>query len=196
MLKIGLTGGIGSGKTIVADFFAHLGIPVIDADLIAHSITSDHSEASNAIRRAFGDDFFTATSKLDRRKLREEVFKNPDKLQQLEAILHPRIRKEILRQLEALSYETHPYCIIAIPLIIESGMLDLVDRLIVVDVPEEIQIQRVIKRDNVDRAQVEHILSRQASRTDRLAAADFVIDNSQDLETTREQVQTIDNLLC
>lgn len=195
MLRVGLTGGIGAGKTLVSNYFADLGIPVIDADHIAHALTVAGSPACEAIKAEFGTDFFFANGALDRRKLRQAVFSNPAQLKRLEAILHPRIRERIEAEVGQLREEGTPYCIVAMPLLIEADMLDLVDKLIVVDVPEAMQIQRVIERDQTSPGLVEKILGQQASRDRRLALADHVIDNSASQAATRRQVEALDNAL-
>ncbi len=193
MLRVGLTGGIGSGKTLVSNLFAELGIPVVDADEISRELTATPDAAgSRAIRDRFGPDFFLADGQLDRRKLRETVFTEPRRLRELEAILHPLVRNRIGRELDRLEREGHPYCIVSIPLLIEAGMDDLVDRIIVVDAPESLQLERVIKRDASSADETRKILSRQASREARLAHADHVIDNSTTPEATRKQVVALD----
>ncbi len=192
MKAIGLTGGIGSGKTLVAQMFADLDVPIIDADRIAHQLTTPGSPACKQIETAFGSDFFHADGALDRRKLRNAVFDDPTALKRLEAILHPMIRQRIGDELEQLGERQHDYCIVSVPLLIETGMTDLVDRIIVIDVPEALQIARVSKRDQVPAEEVRKILDRQASRAQRLATADFIIDNSGSIEHTRNQVERLD----
>ena len=196
MLRVGLTGGIGSGKTLVSRLFAELGIPVVDADEISRALTATpDAPGSRAIRDRFGPDFFLADGRLDRRKLRETVFTEPRRLSELEAILHPLVRNRIERELDRLEREGHPYCIVSIPLLIEAGMDDLVDRIIIVDAPEALQLERVIKRDASSADETRRILSRQASREARLAHADHVIDNSTTPEATRKQVVALDRQL-
>ncbi len=192
MKSIGLTGGIGSGKTLVARMFADLGVPVIDADQIAHALTTPGSTACRRIEETFGSDFFDADGSLDRRRLRNVVFDDPAALQRLEAILHPLIRERIVAAITDLATQRHDYCIVSIPLLIETGMTDLVDHIVVVDVPEHVQIARVIRRDGVSAEEARKILDRQANRTQRLAAADFVIDNSGSIERTRDSVGRLD----
>ena len=196
MLRVGLTGGIGAGKTLVSNLFAELGIPVVDADKISRELTATpDAPGSRAIRDRFGPDFFLADGQLDRRKLRETVFTEPRRLRELEAILHPLVRNQIGRELDRLEREGHPYCIVSIPLLIEAGMDDLVDRIIVVDAPESLQLERVIKRDASSVDETRKILSRQASREARLAHADFVIDNSTTPKATHKQVVALDRQL-
>lgn len=196
MLRVGLTGGIGSGKTTVSDRFSALGIPVIDADSIAYELTQKGGAGYEAIIEEFGPEVTTPEGELDRRRLRQIVFSDPQQLARLEAILHPLVRQRITQRLDQLEQETNaPYCIISVPLIIEADMLDLVDRLIVVDVPEEVQVARASQRDGTSEAEIARILKRQASRAQRLAAADLVIDNSGDLASTQRQIEAIDALL-
>ena len=195
MRKVGLTGGIGSGKTTVSDLFSRRDIPIIDADIIAHQLTQRGNPTLELIRQQFGDSIFFSSGDLDRRKLREQVFDFPDRLRQLEGILHPRIRQEIRQQISALENTNKPYCIVAIPLILETGMLDLVDELIVVDIPEELQLERAQHRDNAGKAQIQKIIDQQATRSTRIDAADYVIDNSKSPAATYEQVKSIDKIL-
>jgi dephospho-CoA kinase len=170
-LVVGLTGGIGSGKTTVADGFSALGIPVIDADQIAHELVEPGQPALDKIIAAFGVDCLTADGHLDRQSIREIVFKDELQRHRLEAILHPEIRQQI-RSLIA-SIRT-PYCIVVIPLLLETGQQDLVQRILVVDTPEEKQISRVAVRDK---------MNSQLDRDTRLAAADDVIINDNGLES-------------
>ena len=144
MLKIGLTGGIGSGKSTVARFFAGFGIPVIDADDIAHKLVEPGQPALERIRLAFGDDIIKSDGCLNRAKLRDIVFADGRQKQKLEALLHPRIFLRIQRDIDVLDAS---YCIISIPLLFETGMTEIVDRILVIDCPVETQIERVQKRD-------------------------------------------------
>lgn len=187
-LVVGLTGGIGSGKSTVADMFAALDVPVIDADEIAREVVAPGRPALAEIVREFGDGVQTAGGGLDRGALRELVFPEPARRARLEAILHPRIRGEMQRRLHAVRA---PYCILCIPLLLEAGQLDMVDRVLVVDLPREEQIRRTRARDGVARETVEAILDAQADRTRRQQAADDVIDNSGPLEALHEQVESL-----
>lgn len=183
MLKIGLTGGIGSGKTVVADRFAGHGIAVIDTDALAHSITAANGIAMPLIAAQFGPSFLTAEGALDRAKMRALVFSDAVAKKKLEAITHPLIRAESERAIQAA---TGPYLILVVPLLIESGSwTQRVDRVLVVDCPENLQIERVIRRNGFPREQVEAIMAQQATRSQRLAAADDLIDNG---DTTLENV--------
>lgn len=175
MLKIGLTGGIGSGKTVVAERFASHGVAVIDTDAIAHGITAANGIAMPLIAARFGPSFLTEDGALDRARMRTLVFGDPAAKKNLEAITHPLIRAESERAIQAA---TGPYLILVVPLLIESGTwAQRVDRVLVVDCPESRQIERVMRRNGFAREQVEAIMAHQASRAQRLAAADDVIEN-------------------
>lgn len=174
MLSVGLTGGIGCGKSTVARTFAALGVPVIDADLIARELVRPGSPALAAIVRAFGPGVLTVSGELDRRALRERVFRDPEARARLEALLHPLVREAIAARRREIRA---PYCLIVVPLLIEAGMTDLVDRVLVVDCDPEQQLKRVCARDGVEPAQVRAIMQAQADRGTRLAAADDVIEN-------------------
>lgn len=172
---IGLTGGIGSGKTTVANLFATHGIAIIDTDAIAHSITAPGGAAMPAIRRDFGDAFVAPDGSLDRARMREAVFSDNAAKVRLEAITHPLIRTECER---AAAEAEGPYLIFVVPLLVESGTWrERVQRILVVDCTEETQIARVMSRNRFTREQVQAIMARQASRAQRLAVADDVIDN-------------------
>ena len=146
MLRIGLTGGIGSGKSTVAALFAHRGIPVIDTDVIARELVGPGQPALAEIAREFGNDLVTANGELDRGRLRQRVFDDPAARRRLEAILHPRIRAAVQQRLAALDT---PYCLIVIPLLVETKFDEFVDRVLVVDVDEEYQRERTSRRDGV-----------------------------------------------
>lgn len=186
MLAVGLTGGIGSGKSRVSDAFARLGVPVIDTDIIARELVAPGQPALDEIRAAFGDTVFTAEGELDRRALRQRIFSQPDQRRKLEAILHPRIRAEVRRQTAALSA---PWVLIVIPLLLESGQGDLVQRVLVVDAPVELQRARTTQRDQISEEEVDRILAAQLSREQRLAAADDVIVNDGSLADLQQQVE-------
>ena len=189
MLVIGLTGGIGSGKSTVAQLFAAMGVPVIDMDMIAHQVVEPGQPALEQITREFGSDILDDKGRLDRRRLRELIFNSKDKRLRLEAILHPLIRQETQRQLSELDA---PYCIVVIPLLLESQQDSLVDRILVIDVPESLQISRTKKRDNISSEAAQKILAAQVDRDSRLAAADDVIDNSVELSQIRDRVSELD----
>ena len=189
---IGLTGGIGSGKSVVAQRLADLGATVIDADDIAHRITAPGGCAIPAIEATFGPEYITADGSLDRAKMRRLVFENPSALQSLEAITHPLIRSETAHQ-AALAHQNGAfYLLFVVPLLIESGAWrKLLDRLIVIDCPPEKQIQRVMQRSKLSQIEVEQIIAKQATRADRLAAADTVIVNDGSLADLLPQVDAL-----
>ena len=189
---IGLTGGIGSGKTAVSNLFAQLGAGIVDTDLIAHQITAPGGKAIPLIRDHFGSEFIDNGGALDRAKMRSLVFLNPEAKMALEAITHPLIRQETLRQAGQLTDAGVPYLLLVVPLLIESGAwIDQIDYLVVVDCPEESQIQRVMHRSNLSRTEVEAILKAQASRQERLALANAVIDNQGKLSELKTAVQEL-----
>lgn len=174
--SIGLTGGIGSGKSTVADMFAARGASLVDTDLIAHQLTMPNGVAIPAIREQFGPSFLTAEGAMDRARMREYVFANPAAKARLEAILHPLIRIETER---AAAQTQGTYLIFVVPLLVESGTWkERVSRILVVDCTEETQIRRVMARSGLSETQVRAIMAAQASRTARLEAADDVIDNN------------------
>ncbi|PXX43981.1 dephospho-CoA kinase [Undibacterium pigrum] len=184
--SLGLTGGIGSGKTTIANMFAELGAALIDTDLIAHELTMPGGLAIPAIREQFGSEFIAADGAMDRAAIRQLVFGSLEQKHKLEAILHPLIRSET----ERLAAEARgDYRIFVVPLLVESGnWKQRVDRILVVDCNEETQIRRVMSRNQLSRAQVEAIMRNQARRQDRLNAADDVIVNDGDLKNIREEV--------
>jgi dephospho-CoA kinase len=189
---IGLTGGIGSGKTTVSDLLAKFGAGIIDTDLIAHQMTAPHGAAISQIEKQFGPDFIRADGALNRDKMRSLVFTKPEARKSLEAITHPLIRQEAIRQAMQLSKEASPYLVFVVPLLIESGSwMESIDRLALVDCPEETQIQRVMQRSNLPREEVERILATQASRKERLQHADMVIENQGSLEELEVEVQNL-----
>lgn len=188
MLRIGLTGGIASGKSTVADMFAAHGIPVIDTDLIARDVVTPGSPALEAIRNRFGDSVLTAQGTLDRAELRRTVFENDDRRKELEAILHPRIRQETIDR--AIS-AGGPYQLIVVPLLVESTLKSFVDRIVVVDCATETQLERLLARDAETREQAQRIIASQAGRDERLAIATDVIMNDGDLGETRRQVDAL-----
>ena len=175
MLRVGITGGIGSGKTALTDWLAQKGITVVDADLAARVVVAPGQPALAEIAAAFGIRYLLPDGQLDRAALRELVFADTDKRKALEAITHPRIRKELIRQLAATD---SPYAVLSSPLLLESGQSDLVDVSVVVDVPEAIQIARTMERDGNDQTLVEGIMAAQLARETRKSRADIVIDNS------------------
>lgn len=187
--SIGLTGGIGSGKTTAADLFAARGAAVIDTDRIAHQLTAAGGAAIGEIRAQFGDAFVTESGAMDRAKVRDYVFSDPMAKARLEAILHPLIRSEV----EQAALQAHgDYLIFVVPLLVESGTWkQRVSRVLVVDCKEETQISRVMSRSGLSASQVRAIMAAQASRQERLAAADDVIDNDGDARTLVPQVDRL-----
>ncbi len=188
MLTVGLTGGIGSGKSAVTRLFEDLGVPVIDADQASREVVKPGQPALQQLAQRFGDQIIDSRGELLRKALREIVFTDEQARKDLEAILHPLIRQRIERQLEELS---DPYAVLAIPLLIETGASYQVDRILVVDCPVSEQVRRVSSRDGVSEAQVEAILATQASREQRLKAADDVIENSGTIEELKPRVAAL-----
>lgn len=196
MFAVGLTGGIGSGKTTVADLFAARGVAVIDTDRIAHALTGPDGAAMPALRAAFGAQIAQPDGRLDRAAMRERVFARPQERHALEQILHPMISAQALRE-GADAAKDHAYVMFAIPLLVESGhWLQRVDRVLVVDCEPELQIQRVMARSGLTRAQVEAIIAAQAPRAERRAAAHDVIDNSRGAETLPAAVDALHEKYC
>lgn len=192
---VGLTGGIGSGKTTVCQYFEQLGIAIVDADTIAHDITRIGSPALKTITSHFGKHILLANGELNRAALREIVFNDAGEKHVLETIIHPAIRTEISNQLELASKRDASYCILASPLLIETKQLQLVDKVIVVDLPEESQLKRAATRDAQNSSQIKKIMRAQIDRTKRLSFADYIIDNSVDLQYTQNQVKVIHSQL-
>lgn len=188
-LRIGLTGGIASGKSTVADLFADLGIPVIDTDVIAREVVAPGQPALAEIGARFGEHMLDATGSLDRAAMRKLIFADDQARQDLEAILHPRIGAETRRQSEEAG---GPYQLIVVPLLTGSALRDFVDRVLVVDCDEERQVERLLARDAESVEQARRILAAQSSREDRLAIADDVINNDHSLEHLRDQVADLD----
>lgn len=188
MLKIGLTGGIGSGKSTVARLFEHRGVPVIDADRIARELVEPGRPALQAIREIFGPEVIDPDGRLDRAKLRSKVFSDPEAKLALETLLHPQIFAEMARRAELCQT---PYCILAIPLLVETGAWDRVDRVLVVDCPKALQIERIKRRDRLPEDLILKILASQAPRKERLEVADEVIDNAGDLNDLERQVEEL-----
>lgn len=188
-LVVGLTGGIGSGKSAAADEFARLGATVVDTDAIAHELTQSGGSAIPEVERIFGKDMIGASGAMDRRKMRERVFADPPAKRALEALLHPMIREESRRRIDAAQ---GPYVVHVVPLLVESAdYRSRVDRVLVIDCPEALQIERVRARSGLSEQEVRAMIASQASRADRLAAADDVIDNSGSLDALRKQVAAL-----
>jgi len=188
-LVVGLTGGIGSGKSAAADEFARLGAAVVDTDAIAHELTGAGGAAMPELRRIFGEGVIGSSGAMDRAKMRERVFADPAAKHALEALLHPMIREESRRRIAAART---PYVVHVVPLLVESpGYRERVDRVLLVDCPEALQIERVRARSALPEAEVRAIMASQATRADRLAAANDVIDNSGTLDALRKQVAAL-----
>lgn len=186
---VGLTGGIGSGKSAAVDEFARLGAAVVDTDLIAHRLTGPGGAALPAIERLFGEGFVLPSGAMDRKRMRERVFADPAARKSLESVLHPMIREESERQIAAAA---GTYVVHVVPLLVESGdFRRRVDRVLVVDCPEATQIARVRARSGLSGDEALAIVQSQASRAERLAAADDVIDNGGTLEDLRRQVAAL-----
>ena len=183
---VGLTGGIGSGKSAAADEFARLGATVVDTDVIAREVTATGGAAIPALRGLFGPEFFDASGAMDRTRMRAKVFGDPAAKKSLEAVLHPMIRAESERRIAAA---TGPYVIYVVPLLVESGdYRSRVDRVAVVDCPEEVQLERVRLRSQLPEDEVRRIISSQVPRTHRRAAADDLIDNGGTLGALHKRV--------
>jgi dephospho-CoA kinase len=183
--RVALTGGIASGKSTVANLFAAHGVPVIDTDVIAREVVEPGRPALALVTEAFGADVLDAGGRLDRKRMRERIFTDPAAKRRLEAILHPAIRAEMERQSQAAG---GPYQLLVIPLFTEGGRRDHVDRVLLVDVPEELQVQRVMWRDGVSHGQALASLNAQATRAQRLAMADDVLPNTGRVDDLRERV--------
>lgn len=187
-LRIGLTGGIASGKSTVADMFAEHGVPIIDTDLIARDVVQPGQPGLEEIERVFGAEVIDRDGALRRRRLRELVFADEGKRKTLEAILHPRIRDAALEKAEAAG---GPYQIIVVPLLVGSPMQKMMDRILVVDVSEAVQLERLRQRDEETEEQARRMIAAQSGRADRLGIADDVVANDGSLEETADQVSSL-----
>lgn len=190
MYKIGLTGGIGSGKTIVATLFQKLGVPILDADEITRELMQPGYPAYNNILTHFGSNILAADKQLNRRLLRKIIFANSTEKTWLENVLHPLVR-EILLQRSQQYIDTAPYIILVIPLLLESKNYTWLDRICVVDIPTELQRQRAALRDQQTAAEIDAIINAQIQRPDRLSAADDIIDNKGSLVDTEKQIMAL-----
>jgi len=188
MLIIGLTGGIGSGKSTVSNIFTSIGVPVIDSDLTAREVVEPGQPGLAAIITRFGSTMLLPDGSLNRQYLRGLIFKDNRARRDLEQILHPLIRARTQEKLATLDT---PYVILAIPLLVETGRIDSVDRVLVVDSPEQIQIERIRKRDEISQDDANSILAAQCTRAQRLEVADDIIDNSQTTDNLNEQVESL-----
>ena len=185
VLRVGLTGGVGCGKSTVADHFRDLGVPIIDSDEIARQVVAPGRRALQEIVGEFGREMLRDDGTLDRARLREIIFHDEKARRRLNAIVHPRVRESIERQAAALDTD---YCIIVIPLLFEAGMTDLVDRILVVDCTPEHQLERLLSRDGMNRNLAEAMIGSQISRDQRLQRADEVVDNCSTLDSLPPQV--------
>ena len=182
---VGLTGGIGSGKSVAGDFFIELGIDVIDADHVSKNILNDNESAKKLFLEHFGEKFIDKNNNVDRALLRDEIFKNEDKKEALESIIHPLVREEIFNFIEN---SNSVYKIIMVPLIYETNSQDFYDKIVVVDCKEENQIIRASKRDNKTKNDIINIMKNQASSDERMSIADEVIKNDSSLDDLKKQV--------
>lgn len=188
MLRIGLTGGIGSGKSTVADLFSRLGAGIVDTDLLARELTEPGTPILARIASEFGAQVLGPDGSLNRARLRERVFGDPSARIRLEALLHPPIRDLMLQRAAALH---SPYGILVIPLLYETGQESLVERVLVVDCPESLQVERVRRRSGLPAAEIARIMGSQITRAERLAKADDVIDNQGEPDTLPPQVERL-----
>ncbi len=191
MLKVGLTGGIGSGKTAVSDRFADLGAPVIDTDVLAREVVAPGEPALEQLTDAFGNEILREDGTLDRDGLRSKVFDDPEARRRVEAILHPAIRQRLRGRLRELEKQDETYCIIVVPLLVETGFQELVDRVLVVEAPRERRIEWVMARNGMAREEVERIMDAQASSEERQSVAHDIIDNDGGLEDLLEKVDRL-----
>jgi len=188
VLRVGLTGGIASGKSTVQDQFVQLGVPVLDADQVARDVVAPGQAALREIADTFGADMLQTDGTLDRAQMRRRVFADPDARRKLEAITHPAIRHQMSVWLAG---QQGPYCVLSVAILVEAGMRSLVDRVLVVDADEAVQNQRLCRRDGIDDALARQMLAAQATRQQRLDAADDVIANNADLDSLCRSVRTL-----
>ncbi len=188
VLKIGLTGGIGSGKSTACEIFSELGVPIIDADIVARKVVQAGMPALQLIKEKFGEDIITKDGLLDREKARDQIFTNEIDRKKLENILHPVIYERIIHETKNIDSS---YCIISIPLLLETEALDIIDRVLIIDVSEKLQLSRASVRDNASLNDIERIIQTQISRDNRLAAADDIINNEGDIENLRRQIHNL-----
>ena len=194
MLLVGLTGGIASGKTLVTDYFKSFGALIIDADLLAREVVVPGSPGLEALSAHFGPDILADDGTLDRAALRHIVFADPVELEFLDNTLHPLIRQLSDQRIAAARHEGYPYVIYAVPLLLETGQQKRFDRIVVIDVPESVQLQRLLARDDSTETEAKAILAAQTNRERRLAIADDIIDNAGSKAKTHEQVSELHRL--
>lgn len=188
-LSVALTGGIGSGKSTISSKFESLGVPVIDSDIIARQIVEPGHPCLKAVIDEFGIDILDG-AKLDRKKLGALIFSNIQAKQRLENILHPTIYENIEKQISDIDY---PYCIVEIPLLIETRAMDRFDRILVIDIPEDIQLSRIVERDNIPTEYIMNIIKNQISRGERLKFADDIIENNGKIDDLDQSIQKLHN---
>jgi len=185
VFRVGLTGGVASGKTTVAALFTELGAGLVDTDQLAREVVATGEPGLEAVIEAFGADILLDSGDLNRGALRAIVFRDPDERRKLEALLHPLIRARTLSQLETIEA---PYAVVVVPLLVETDFAQFVDRILVVDCPRELQLERLVRRDQISAADAEAMVAAQADRKTRSARADDILDGSQSLATTRKRV--------
>lgn len=185
MFRVGLTGGVASGKTTVAALFTELGAGLVDTDQVAREVVATGEPGLEAVIEAFGADILLDSGDLNRSALWAIVFRDPDERRKLEALLHPLIRARTLSQLETIEA---PYAVVVVPLLVETDFAQFVDRILVVDCPRELQLERLVRRDQISAADAEAMVAAQADRKTRSARADDILDGSQSLATTRKRV--------
>ena len=188
MLKVGLTGGIGVGKTTVSNFFERLGVPVIDTDVIARELVGPGSPALQEIVNIFGKEILTEDDSLDRKQLGSIIFADPSMRKTLESILHPKIKEVVLKRSQELCAS---YCIVVVPLLFETDFVELVDQVLVIDAPDDKRFGWIEKRSGLSETDIDAIVSAQASRETRLASADYVIVNDGTIEELESKVLAI-----
>lgn len=186
--KVGLTGGVASGKSTVTTLFHKLGATVIDADVIARNLLAKNTSCYQQVVAAFGDEVLLDNGEINRTWLRTRIFNDLTAKQALESIIHPEVRRQMLAAAAACQ---SPYCILSVPLLVEAQMQDLVDRIVVIDVDEETQLSRLIVRDNISEAEARKMLENQCQRAERLAVADDIIDNSGKLASLNPQLRQL-----
>lgn len=187
MLRVGLTGGIASGKSLVGHMLSAFGAHLLDTDRVAREVVEPGQSTLEAVVAAFGDSILQADGRLDRRALREMVFADADKRRNLEALLHPAIRARTLALMRTAAQGTHPYLVVMVPLLVETGFAAHVDRVLLVECPRELQVQRLMARDGMTVSEAEAMIDAQADPARRRAAADDIIDNAGAIAWTRAQ---------
>jgi len=191
MMRVALTGGIASGKTTVSDKFAELGIPVADADVLSRQAVQIGSPGLAQVTERFGSDILQTDGSLDRATLRTIVFEDEQARLDLEAIVHPEVRRLTHNLIQTFALASHPYCLVVIPLLVETNQQRSYDHVIVVDVMPEVQLERLLARDGSTEADAKKILASQATRDQRLAVADSIITNNDDIEHINKQVRAL-----